>query len=196
MDKISKKIISDAKQKVKFLKEDFQKQLSKLKAEHQNEVENLKVLQNEQLDKTKEKEFRKLIALSNLQLLQRKLTVKRNLLDSLAKIIFEKVVLNENIYKKFIFNKIKQAVYTDNETLVICKEDKEKYQSEITEILKTKTKIIKIETAKNKKDVKKGEVYIQANKIIYNGSLWEEINDFINENEPEISKLVFESDSH
>ncbi len=182
--KVTDKIIEDAKKEAKRILDQYKKEAEKMKKEYTEQIEKKKARIQKELETLKKTEIMKAVAQKRLEFKKELISEKQRLIREVLDQGLEQIPRHKK-YLKFLKELIKKGEESDGE-LFLSSRDKKAYATQLEKFLKEQGRNYVIKT-----DKIGGGVVIKKGKKTYLGSL-DIITELLkNELSIEIAKVLF-----
>lgn len=195
MGKVKDKILGDAAEKVRQLKEEYLLKEESLRAVYEEGLKNSALENGSKLKLHYESEVRRLLAIRRLELRKKLLSAKREIIRQLAESVKERIQGDPALYKKFIEKAVQSGVKTGTEEIAVSRRDRALFTDEFMRHLNfIASEMIggepSLRLTDDETDIE-GGVYLRSGRENFNASITVSVESAVNELEPELAVILF-----
>jgi len=195
MGKVKDKILGDAAEKVRELKDEYLQKEESLRAVYEEGLKNSEMENEKKLKSLYDSEVRRLLAVRKLELRKNILSAKREIIRQLAESVKERIQGDPALYKKFIEKAVQSGVKTGTEEIAVSRRDRELFNNEFMRHLNLiASEMIggepSLRLADDEMDIE-GGVYLRHGREKFNASVTVSVESAVYELEPELAVILF-----
>jgi len=195
MGKVKDKILGDAAEKVRELKDEYLQKEESLRAVYEEGLKNSAMENEKKLKSLYESEVRRLLAIRRLELRKKLLSSKREILRQLAESLKDRIQGDPALYKEFIEKAVRSGVKTGSEEIAVSRRDRALFNDEFMRHLNLiASEMIGVEPsirlADDEMDIE-GGVYLRHGREKFNASVTVSVESAVYELEPELAVILF-----
>ena len=195
MGKVKDKILGDAAEKVRELKDEYLQKEESLRAVYDEGLKNSAMENEKKLKSLYDSEVRRLLAVRKLELRKNILSVKREIIRQLAESVKERIQGDPALYKEFIEKAVRSGVKTGTEEIAVSLKDRAMFTDEFMRHLnRIASEMIggesSLRLADDETDIE-GGVYLRSGRENFNASITVSVESAVTESEPELAVILF-----